>query len=396
MPDRERKERPTRMKLLLGPGPSNPDPRVLRALSEPTLGHLDPDFVSIMDETTELLRYVFTTKNRLTIPVSGTGSAGMEAAIVNMLEPGDTAIICVAGVFGERMVDVAGRAGAQVIRVDAPWGEPIDPDDLKKAVKLNPHARVIGIVHAETSTGVLQPLDEIARIAHEAGMRLVVDAVTSLGGVRVPVDELGLDFVYSGTQKCLSCPPGLSPVTVNEETLTSIKSRKKGCQSWYLDLSMIERYWGSERFYHHTAPVNMIYALNEALRIIREEGLEARWKRHRLNQQALITGLEAMGLKLVVKPEYRLPSLTTVFLPEGVDDVAARRKLLDEFGIEVGGGLGKFKGKVWRIGLMGTNSTKPVVLTLLTAMECVLAESGAGVPRGAGVAGAREAYSSFR
>jgi len=396
MPDRERKERPTRMKLLLGPGPSNPDPRVLRALSEPTLGHLDPDFVSIMDETTELLRYVFTTKNRLTIPVSGTGSAGMEAAIVNMLEPGDTAIICVAGVFGERMVDVAGRAGAQVIRVDAPWGEPIDPDDLKKAVKLNPHARVIGIVHAETSTGVLQPLDEIARIAHEAGMRLVVDAVTSLGGVRVPVDELGLDFVYSGTQKCLSCPPGLSPVTVNEETLTSIKSRKKGCQSWYLDLSMIERYWGSERFYHHTAPVNMIYALNEALRIIREEGLEARWKRHRLNQQALITGLEAMGLKLVVKPEYRLPSLTTVFLPEGVDDVAARRKLLDEFGIEVGGGLGKFKGKVWRIGLMGTNSTKPVVLTLLTAMECVLAESGAGVPRGAGVAGAREVYSSFR
>lgn len=396
MPDRETVQRPTRPKLLLGPGPSNPDPRVLRALSEPTLGHLDPDFVSIMDETTELLRYVFTTKNRLTIPVSGTGSAGMEAAIVNTLEPGDTAIICVAGVFGERMVDVATRAGAHVVRVDAPWGSPVDPDDLRKAVKLNPHAKVVGIVHAETSTGVLQPLDEIARIAHEAGMRIVVDAVTSLGGMKVPVDELGLDFVYSGTQKCLSCPPGLAPVTVNDDTLNFIKNRKTKCQSWYLDLSMIERYWGSERFYHHTAPVNMIYALNEALRIIKEEGLEARWRRHRLNQQSLVAGLEAMGLNLVVQPEYRLPSLTTVFLPEGLDDARARKKLLDEFGIEVGGGLGKFKGKVWRLGLMGTNSTKPVVLTLLTAMECVLVEEGIKVPLGAGVARAQEIYSTAR
>lgn len=396
MLDREMAQRATRVKLLLGPGPSNPDPRVLRALSEPTLGHLDPDFVSIMDETTDLLRYVFTTKNRLTIPVSGTGSAGMEAAIVNVLEPGDAAIICVAGVFGERMVDVATRAGAHVVRVDAPWGEPVDPEDLRRAVKLNPHAKIVGIVHAETSTGVLQPLDEIARIAHEAGMKIVVDAVTSLGGMKVPVDELGLDFVYSGTQKCLSCPPGLAPVTVNDDTLNSIKNRKTRCQSWYLDLSMIERYWGSERFYHHTAPVNMIYALNEALRIIKEEGLEARWERHRLNQQALVAGLEAMGLKLVVKPEYRLPSLTTVFLPEGFDDAGARKKLLDEFGIEVGGGLGKFKGKVWRIGLMGTNSTKPVVLTLLTAMECVLAGEGIKVPQGAGVARAREVYSIAR
>ncbi|MBE3519549.1 MAG: alanine--glyoxylate aminotransferase family protein [Firmicutes bacterium] len=394
MPEREIAQRATRAKLLLGPGPSNPDPRVLRALSEPTLGHLDPDFVSIMDETTDLLRYVFTTKNRLTIPVSGTGSAGMEAAIVNTLEPGDTAIICVAGVFGERMVDVATRAGARVVRVDASWGAPVDPDDVRKAVKLNPQAKVVGIVHAETSTGVLQPLDEIARIAHEAGMRLIVDAVTSLGGVKVPVDELGLDFVYSGTQKCLSCPPGLAPVTVNDDTLSFIKNRKTKCQSWYLDLSMIERYWGSERFYHHTAPVNMIYALNEALRIIKEEGLEARWRRHCLNQQALVAGLEAMGLKLVVQPEYRLPSLTTVFLPEGLDDVRARKKLLDEFGIEVGGGLGKFKGKVWRIGLMGTNSTKPVVLTLLTAMECVLVEEGVKVPRGVGVARALEVYSA--
>ncbi len=396
MPDREMARRPTRSKLLLGPGPSNPDPRVLRALSEPTLGHLDPDFVKIMDETTELLRYVFTTKNRLTIPVSGTGSAGMEAAIVNTVEPGDTAIICVAGVFGERMADVATRTGAQVVRVDAPWGKPVDLEDVRKAVKLNPQTKIVGIVHAETSTGVLQPLDEIARIAHEAGMKLVVDAVTSLGGVKVPVDELGLDFVYSGTQKCLSCPPGLAPVTVNDDMLNLIKNRKTKCHSWYLDLSMIERYWGSERFYHHTAPVNMIYALNEALRIIKEEGLEARWHRHHLNQQALVAGLEAMGLKLAVQPEYRLPSLTTVFLPEGLDDARARKKLLDEFGIEVGGGLGKFKGKVWRIGLMGTNSTKPVVLTLLTAMECVLVEEGIKVPQGASVARAREVYSIAR
>lgn len=388
--------RPTRSKLLLGPGPSNPDPRVLRALSEPTIGHLDPDFARVMDETTELLRYVFCTKNRLTIPVSGTGSAGMETALVNMIESGDTAIICVAGVFGERMVDVATRAGARVVRVDTPWGEPVYPDDVRKAVKENPQAKIVGIVHAETSTGVLQPLDEISSIVHEAGMKLIVDAVTSLGGVKVPVDELKLDFVYSGTQKCLSCPPGLAPVTVNEDAVTAIKSRETRCQSWYLDLSMIERYWGSERFYHHTAPVNMIYALNEALRIIKEEGLEARWERHRTNQLALAAGLGALGLKLVVKPEYRLPSLTTVFLPDGLDDVRARGRLLDEFGIEVGGGLGQFKGKVWRIGLMGTNSTRAVVHTLLAAVECVLAGEGIRFPRGAAQASAEEVYSRTR
>ncbi|MGI6163052.1 MAG: pyridoxal-phosphate-dependent aminotransferase family protein [Bacillota bacterium] len=379
-------------KLLLGPGPSNADPRVLRALSEPTLGHLDPDFVAIMDETTELLRYVFGTNNQLTIPISGTGSAGQETAIVNSVEHGDKAIICVAGVFGERMVDMAQRAGATVIRVDAPWGQPVNPDDVRKAVKENPDAKIVGIVHAETSTGLLQPLEEIAGIAHENGMRIVVDAVTSLGGVEVPVDKLGLDFVYSGTQKCLSCPPGLAPITVGERGLEFIRNRKTKCQSWYLDLSMISRYWGGERFYHHTAPVNMIYAFNEALRIIKEEGLEARWARHRLNQKALIAGLEAMGMNLVVKPEYRLPSLTTVYFPEGVEDAPVRKRLLNEFNIEIGAGLGVFKGKVWRIGLMGTNATKASVLTFFAALEDILASMGARIPAGAGLQAASAVY----
>ncbi len=381
-----------KLKLLLGPGPSNADPRVLRALSEPTLGHLDPDFMEIMDETTQLLRYVFGTKNQLTIPISGTGSAGMETAIVNSLEPGDKAIICIAGVFGERMADVTQRVGATVVRVDAPWGKPVNADDVRKAVKENPDAKIIGIVHAETSTGVLQPLEEITQIAHQNGMRIVVDAVTSLGGVEVPVDKLGLDFVFSGTQKCLSCPPGLAPVTVGDKALEFIKNRETKCQSWYLDLSMIARYWGGERFYHHTAPVNMMYAFNEALRIIKEEGLEARWARHRLNQKALVAGLEAMGMKLVVEPEYRLPSLTTVYFPEGVEDAPARKMLLDEFGIEIGSGLGVFKGKVWRIGLMGTNSTKGNVLKLFAALEDVLVTMGAKVPAGAGLQAASSVY----
>jgi len=379
-------------KLLLGPGPSNADPRVLRALSEPTIGHLDPDFVKIMDETTDLLRYVFQTANQLTIPISGTGSAGMETAIVNSIEPGDKAIICVAGVFGERMVDVAERSGAVVVRVDGPWGSIVDPEDVRKAIKENPDAKIIGIVHAETSTGVLQPLEDIASMAHENGMRIVVDAVTSLGGVKVPVDELELDFVYSGTQKCLSCPPGLAPVTVGPRALDFIKNRETKCQSWYLDLAMISRYWGSERFYHHTAPVNMIYALNEALRIIKEEGLESRWARHQLNQQALITGLEAMGMKLVVEPDYRLPSLTTVYLPDDADDALVRSRLLKEYDIEIGAALGEFKGRVWRIGLMGTNSTKGNVLTFLAALEDVLTSVGAKINPGVGLQAASAVY----
>jgi alanine-glyoxylate transaminase/serine-glyoxylate transaminase/serine-pyruvate transaminase len=290
------------------------------------------------------------------------------------------------------MVDVAERSGAVAVRVDGPWGSIVDPEDVRKAIKENPDAKIIGIVHAETSTGVLQPLEDIASMAHENGMRIVVDAVTSLGGVKVPVDELELDFVYSGTQKCLSCPPGLAPVTVGPRALDFIKNRETKCQSWYLDLAMISRYWGSERFYHHTAPVNMIYALNEALRIIKEEGLESRWARHQLNQQALITGLEAMGMKLVVEPDYRLPSLTTVYLPDDADDVLVRSRLLKEYDIEIGAALGEFKGRVWRIGLMGTNSTKGNVLTFLAALEDVLTSVGAKINPGVGLQAASAVY----
>lgn len=365
-------DRNPRSKLLLGPGPSNSDPRVLRAMSEPTLGHLDPDFVAIMDETTELLRYVFNTTNQLTIPISGTGSAGMEAALVNSVEPGDKAIVCTCGVFGDRMVDVAERAGATVVRVDAPWGSPVELEDVKKVVRKNPDAKVIGIVYAETSTGVLQPLDEIAALAHESGMRIVVDAVTALGGVDVPVDRLALDLVYSGTQKCLSCPPGLAPITLNGKAGAFVRDRKSKCASWYLDLGMIQRYWGSERFYHHTAPINMIYALNEALRIIKEEGLEARYARHRAAQKDLIAGLESMGMKMVVNEPYRLPSLNTVYVPEGVDEAKVRSRLLNEHSIEIGAGLGVFKGKIWRIGLMGTNATHANVVRLLAALADVM------------------------
>ena len=365
-------QRNPKAKLLMGPGPSNSDPRVLRAMSEPTLGHLDPDFVAIMDETTQLLRYVFNTKNRLTIPISGTGSAGMEAALVNSVEPGDKAIICTAGIFGDRMLDVAERAGATVVRVDAPWGSPIDPEDVRTAVRKNPDAKMIGIVLAETSTGVLQPLDEIANLAHEKGMRIVVDAVTALGGMDVPTDRLALDLVYSGTQKCLSCPPGLAPITLNETGSAFVRDRESKCRSWYLDLGMIQRYWGSERFYHHTAPINMIYALHEALVIVKEEGLEARYARHRSAQKDLIDGLTAMGMKMVVNEPYRLPSLNTVYTPEGIDEGAIRKKLLLEHNIEIGAGLGVFKGKIWRIGTMGTNATHANVVQFLGALKDAL------------------------
>lgn len=359
-------------KLLLGAGPSNADPRALRAMIEPTLGHLDPDFLAIMDETADLLRYVFNTKNHLTLALPATGTGGMEAAVVNSVERGDKMLVCVAGAFGDRMAQVAERAGAVVVRLDSKWGRPVDPDDVRKLVKSNPDARVLGIVHAETSTGVLQPLDEIAEIAHENGLRMVVDAVTSLGGMDVPVDRLNLDFVYSGSQKCLSSVPGIAPVTVNETAASFMANRKSACQSWYLDLGLIRKYWGSERFYHHTAPSNLIYSLNESLRIIKEEGLQARYARHLESQKVLIEGLETMGLRLVVDPEHRLPALTTVYIPEGVEDAAVRRQLLHEFNIEISGGLGELKGKVWRIGLMGTNSTRANVIYLLSALGDIL------------------------
>ncbi len=380
--------RSSREVLLMGPGPSNCDPRVYRALSEPTVGHLDPGFLGVMTETMELLRTVFQTKNQLTLAMPGTGSAGMETSCVNLLEPGDRAIVCVHGVFGERLADVAARCGAEVTVVEAPRGRPIDPADVRAAFSKLSGVKVLAIVHAETSTGVLQPMKEIVDIAHSNGAMVVVDAVTSLGGVPVAVDDSGFDFVYSGTQKCLSCPPGLSPVTLNERAAEAISGRRTRVQSWYLDLNMIRKYWGKERFYHHTAPVNMIYALHEALRIIAEEGLEARFRRHRANAEALVAGLEAMGLKMFVPAEYRLPSLTTVCIPDGVDDTAVRGALLNEYGIEIGGGLGALKGKIWRVGLMGHTSRKSNVLVFLSALGSVLRSHGFPADVGSAVAAA--------
>jgi alanine-glyoxylate transaminase / serine-glyoxylate transaminase / serine-pyruvate transaminase len=362
-------------RILLGPGPSPVDPRVLRAMSAPLLGHLDPAFLKIMDEVQDLLRYVFETRNRLTIPVSGTGSAGMEAALVNLLEPGDAAVICIHGVFGERMFDIAGRAGAAPIPVRAEWGRPVDLDPIEEALR-ETRPRVLAVVHAETSTGVRQRLDGLAELAHKYGALLVVDAVTSLGGHPVGVDTNEIDVCYSGTQKCLSCPPGLAPITFSERAMDRIRSRRHKVQSWYLDMTMIERYWGDERTYHHTAPISMNYALMEALRIVKEEGLEARWRRHELNHRALVAGIEAMGLEMLVEPGSRLWSLNTVRVPDGVDDPRVRARLLERHGIEIGGGLGPLKGKIWRVGLMGAGSTRANVTLLLEALGESLAAEG--------------------
>jgi alanine-glyoxylate transaminase/serine-glyoxylate transaminase/serine-pyruvate transaminase len=359
----------------MGPGPSPVPVRVLNALAMPTLGHLDPQYVEIMDETVTLLRQVFQTKNRLTFPVSGTGMAGMEALAVNLLEPGDEAIVCVNGVFGTRMKDIVGRCGATAHEVAATWGTIITDAQIAEAVQKHPKAKLVTIVHAETSTGCLQPLEGISKIVHDAGMLLVVDAVTSLGGHPVKVDEWGIDAIFSGTQKCLSCPPGLSPVSFSDRAVEVIEKRKTKPQSWYLDVSAMKSYYfsgpsGGARAYHHTAPINMTYGLREALRIVVEEGLEARFARHQANHLRLRAGLEKMGLKYI--PESSLWSLNAIHKPEGVDDAAGRKRLLTEFGIEIGAGLGPFAGKAWRIGLMGHGSTARNVETVLAALKIVL------------------------
>lgn len=379
-------------RLLLGPGPSDVSPRVLRAMGTNELGHLDPQFLEIMNETMDLIRFVYQTNNELAMPMSGTGSAGMETVMVNLIEPGDKAVICVKGVFGQRMRDVAGRCGAEVISVEAPWGTAIDPEQVRDALKKSGGAKLVGIVHAETSTGVLQPLEEISRITKEYGALLVVDAVTSLGGVEIKIDEWGIDACYSGTQKAISCPPGLSPVTFNEQARTVFLNRKNKCQSWYLDLNMIKNYWGQERVYHHTAPINMIYGLREALLIIKEEGLAHRFARHKLNSLAFIKGIEAMDLSMVVAEGYRLPTLNTVRIPEGVDDGKARKFLLEKYGIEIGGGLGDFKGKAWRVGLMGESSRRNSVILLLAALADAARQQGYKLDAGAGLEAALEVY----
>lgn len=380
-------------RLLLGPGPSNVDPRVLRAMSTPLLGHLDPDFLKIMDETKQLLQYTFQTNNYLTLPVSGTGSAGMEAALCNVIEPGDKVVVCVGGVFGERMCDIVERCGGELIRIDTEWGHVIAPEQVEAVLKKT-QVKVVAIVHAETSTGVLQPLGDIERLVHDHGALFLVDTVTSLGGCPVKVDEWKLDVVYSGTQKCLSCPPGLAPITFSPRAEQVLEGRKTKVQSWYLDMTMIRRYWGQERFYHHTAPISMCYALREALRIIYEEGLEARWQRHALNHRALMAGLQAMGLKPFAQEGHWLPSLNVVRVPDGIQDMKVRGRLLQEYGIEIGGGLGKVKGQIWRIGLMGYNSTRKTVMVFLSALETVLRGEGYPVRPGDAVTAAEQVYAA--
>ncbi|MCB2107265.1 MAG: alanine--glyoxylate aminotransferase family protein [Rhodobacteraceae bacterium] len=363
---------PTRM--LMGPGPSDVHPRVLAAMARPTIGHLDPVFVAMMDEIKDLLRFAFQTKNAMTFPVSGPGSVGMEACFANLLEPGDTAIVCANGVFGGRMKENVERCGAAAVMVTDDWGKPVDPNKAEAAIKANPGAKLLAFVHAETSAGVKSDAAALCGLAANAGMMSVVDAVTSLGGISVAVDNWGADAVYSGTQKCLSCPPGLSPVTFSPRAVDTVKTRKTKVQSWFLDLSLVAAYWAGEgaRTYHHTAPVNALFALHEALIMLHEEGLENAWARHAAMHQQLAAGLERFGLTLPVAAPDRLPQLNLVSIPEGIDDAKTRRRLLDEFGLEIGGGLGAFAGKAWRIGLMGQSATRRHVLTCVAALADVL------------------------
>lgn len=378
-------------RLLLGPGPSDAHPRVLAAMTTPLLGHLDPQFLELMAETQTMLREVFQTKNPLTIPISATGTAGMETCLVNLIEPGDTAVVCTMGYFGNRMVEIAGRCGAKLTVLEAPWGETFDLQRIRETLR-SVRPKVLGIVHAETSTGAQQDISQLGRLCHEFDTLLVTDCVTSLGCTPVKLDEWEVDAAFSCSQKGLSCPPGLAPVSFSPRAVEALKARKTKVQSWYLDLTSIMNYWGGERSYHHTAPITMVYAIREGLRIVLEEGLEARWARHVRNHRALKAGLEAMGMKYTAAPECQLPQLNAVRIPDGVDDVACRKKLLNEFGIEIGGGLGDFKGKVWRIGIMGHNSRPSCVLQVLAAMESVLMSAGVKLTPGAGVAAAEQAY----
>lgn len=354
---------------LFGPGPSMVPQRVLQAAARPTLGHMDPEFIALMDETRSLLRYAFQTDNELTFPLSAPASAGMEACLVNLLEPGDTAVICRNGVFGGRMVEIAGRCGAEVAVVDAPWGQPVSPAAVDDALSAHPGSKLLAFVHAETSTGVLSDAAALADVARRHGALTVVDTVTSLGGVPLFVDDWGLDAVYAGSQKCLSSPPGLSPVTLSPRALEAVERRKTPVQSWFLDFTFLMGYWsGSKRAYHHTAPVNAIYGLHESLLMLREEGLEEAWARHRTAHESLAAGLEDLGLSLMVDPAHRLPQLNVVPVPERLDDAAVRNALLADHRLEIGAGLGELAGRVWRIGLMGYGANRDSVSSIVRAL----------------------------
>ncbi|MBM4123530.1 MAG: alanine--glyoxylate aminotransferase family protein [Nitrospira sp.] len=360
-------------RLLLGPGPSMVHPRVLQAMASPLLGHLDPEFLRLMDEIQQRLRHVFKTTNPFTIALSGTGSAGMEAALVNLIEPGDAVIVGINGVFGSRMAAIVERCGGTLIRVEAPWGRIIEPEAIADALRSAGPVKAVAIVHAETSTGVEQPLAPIGSLCRDHDALFIVDAVTSLGGLPLEVDGWHIDACYSGTQKCLSCPPGLAPLTLNDRALAAIRSRTTPCQSWYLDLALIADYWAEgKRAYHHTAPISMLYALREALCLVEEEGLETRFARHRRHSAALLAGLAALGFTPFAQEGHRLPSLNAVALPPALEDAPLRTELLRQFGIDIGGGLGPLQGKIWRIGLMGESATRANVLTFLGALETLL------------------------
>ena len=355
-------------RLLLGPGPSNAHPRILQAMGMRQVGHLDPRFLKLMDEIQELLRYAWQTDNKFTIPVSGTGSAAMEACFANLVEPGDKLLIGVNGYFGNRMVDMAGRYGGEVHKLTRPWGEVFTIDEIKSGLEKYRPA-LLGLVHAETSTGARQPLEEVGKLCREYDCLFLADTVTSLGGVPIFIDEWKIDAAYSGSQKCLNCPPGIAPLTFGERALTKLKNRKSKVANWYLDMTLLMNYWGGERTYHHTAPINMNYGLREALRLVAEEGLEARWNRHQKTAEFFWNSLSEIGLECQVASEHRLPSLTTVKIPSGVDGKAVQKYLLNEFNIEIAGGLGELAGKVWRVGLMGYNSRKENVVLLLETLQ---------------------------
>jgi alanine-glyoxylate transaminase/serine-glyoxylate transaminase/serine-pyruvate transaminase len=355
-------------RVLMGPGPSDAHPRVLQAMATPLIGHLDPQFLGMMDDVRAMLQDVYRTKNELTFSVSATGSAGMETCFVNLIEPGDEVLVCVNGVFGNRMCDIVERCGATLHRIDSPWGQPILPEQVKEALATC-KPKLVAVVHAETSTGVRSPIEEIGPIVKDAGALLLVDAVTSLGGLDVRVDDWGIDAIYSGTQKCLSAPPGLSPVSFSPAAVAAMEQRKTKVQSWYLDMSMVRNYWGAERAYHHTAPITSVYGLREALRVVLEEGLDARFTRHQETHALLRDGLLELGFEFIVEEAYRLPMLNTVKVPDGLEDGPTRKRLLEEYNIEIGGGLGDFAGKAWRIGLMGCSSTANHVNMLLAALR---------------------------
>ncbi len=357
----------------MGPGPSDVPPSVLNAMSQPLIGHLDPSFVQMMEEIKAMLRQVFLTENDMTFPISGTGSAGMEFCFVNLIEPGDEVIIGVNGVFGGRMADVATRCGAKVTQVEAEWGRIMEPAQVAKALASVANPKLVAIVHAETSTGALTPIEEVSKLTHEAGALLLLDVVTSLGGCPVRIDEWAVDAVYGGTQKCLSCPPGLSPVSLSEKAMEAVKGRQDGVQSWYLDVNLLANYWGDgTRVYHHTAPISMNYALHESLRLVLEEGLENRWARHQANHDRLKAGLDEMGLQLTAQEGHRLWQLNAVGVPDGADEAGVRTALLNDHGIEVGAGLGPLQGKVWRVGLMGHSSSEDNVDRFLAALKSLL------------------------